>query len=89
MGTWDNLKGFFSSREPLHARFDDPFIVHRRPKRDPVNFRQVTDPKRFSSASYRIISTAWDPTRDGLSSISPVAYRHDHGGPALDAYSQH
>lgn len=26
MGTWDNLKGFFSSSEPLNARFDDPFI---------------------------------------------------------------
>jgi len=62
--------------------------VEQRPKRDPVNSGQVTDPTRFSSASCRIIGTAWDPTRDGLSSISPVAYRHDDGGPALDADSQ-
>jgi len=72
---------------PDEGRTSDK-AVNRRPKRDPVNFGRVTDPNRFSSASYRIIGTAWDPTRDGLSSISPVAYRHDHGGPALDAYSQ-
>jgi transposase len=29
----------------------DPGAVDRRPKRDPVSFKQVTDPTRFSSAS--------------------------------------
>ena len=62
-------------------------FVDRRPKRDPVSFGQATDPTRFSSANYRIFGTAWDPVRDGLSSISPVAYRHNEGGPALDADS--
>ena len=26
MTAWNKLKGFFSSNEPIHARFDDPFI---------------------------------------------------------------
>lgn len=55
---------------------------------EPINFDQATDPTRFSSASWRIIGTARDPTRDGLSSISPVAYRHNDRGAVLDADSQ-